>query len=133
MPGSRSIAREAPTTTLGDATNPVQTVLCDALGIQQLGDDFRAPLRTDVPVLFISGSLDLNTPPANAEEVAAGFSKAKLLLIKGVAHSDPLFLSSPEILKRMLAFMSGDPVSTEPITVPVRLRTTIGDLERFLH
>src|SRR5262249_29181907 len=106
---------------------------CDACGIAQLGDDFRAPVRSDIPVLFISGSLDLNTPPANSEEVAAGFRNATKLLIEGVAHSDPLFLSSPEILKRMLAFLVGEPVSAEPIRVPVRFRTTLGDLEHLLR
>src|SRR5262245_3529143 len=129
----QQIQREAASTTLGDATNPVQTILCDAWGIDELGDDFRAPVRSDIPVLFISGSLDLNTPPANAEEVAKGFPHAKQLVIEGVAHSDPLFLSSPEILKRMLAFLAGEEVSTEPIRVPVRFRTTLGDMERFLR
>ena len=129
----QQITRDAATTTLGDATNPVQTVLCDAWKIAPLGDEFRAPVRSDVPVLFISGSLDLNTPPSNAEEVAVGFRNAKQLVIEHVAHSDPLFLSSPEILKRMLSFMAGEPVSVEPIRVPVRFKTTITDLERFLR
>jgi pimeloyl-ACP methyl ester carboxylesterase len=129
----RQIEREAKTTTLGDATNGPQNFICDAWGVHELGDDFRAPVRSDVPVLFISGTQDLNTPPSNAEEIAKGFPNGKHLIIDGVAHSDPLFLSSPEILKRMLAFMSGAPVSTEVIRVPFKLRLEVSDLERFLR
>ena len=129
----KQIEREAAATMLGDATNPVQTVLCDAWGIRELGDEFRAPVRSDIPVLFISGSLDLNTPPANAAEVARGFPNAKRLLIEGVAHSDPLFLSSPEILTRMTAFLAGESASTEPIRVPVRFKTSLADIERLLR
>jgi len=67
---------------------------------------FRSPIHSDVPVLFISGTQDLNTPASNAAEVARGFRHAAQLVIEGAAHSDPLILSSPEILKRMLAFLA---------------------------
>src|SRR5262249_7201135 len=128
----RQIEREAASTTFGDATNSVQNSLCEAFGIPKLSDAFRAPVRADLPVLFISGTLDLNTPPSNAEEVAKGFPNGRLLVIDGVAHSDPLFLSSPEILKRMLSFMAGDAVSTEPIRVPLEFRMRLSDLARYL-
>ena len=129
----RQIERESRTTTLGDATNPVPSSLCEAWAISELNDDFRSPVHSPTPVLFISGTLDLNTPPSNADEVMKGFANGHHLVIEGVAHSDPLFLASPEILKRMLAFMAGRPVSTEPILVPVRFRVMLSDLERHLR
>ena len=57
----------------------------------------------------------------------------KELVTEGAAHSDPLFLASPEILRRMTTFMRGEYVSTEPIRAPVRFRTSLSDLERMLR
>ncbi|MGH9957922.1 MAG: alpha/beta fold hydrolase, partial [Pyrinomonadaceae bacterium] len=72
----------------------------------------------NVPVLFISGTLDARTPVSNAEEYRAGFPNSTHLIIKGAVHSDPLFLSSPKIKDVMLEFMKGVPVSTTKITLP---------------
>ncbi len=101
------IAGEAPRTLLGDAINfpgPEQTA---ALGVSDLGPAFRSPIVSDVPVLFISGTLDGRTPASNADEVAAGFANGARLVVEGAGHSDPLFLGSPLILERMRAFFGG--------------------------
>ncbi|WP_420455034.1 alpha/beta fold hydrolase [Rubrivirga sp.] len=109
------IASEARRTLLGDAINapgPAQSV---ALGVPDLGPAFRAPVASDVPVLFISGTLDGRTPVANADEVSAGFSDHAHLVIEGAGHSDPLFLGSPVILERMLSFFGGAAVESETV------------------
>jgi pimeloyl-ACP methyl ester carboxylesterase len=63
----------------------------------------------DVPVLLISGSLDLRTPPATAEEVLPGLTRGRHLVIEGAAHDD-LFLSSPKLATAMMRFLeTGDP------------------------
>lgn len=130
----RRIEREAAQTTLGDATNPWEADLCGVWNVPDLGAGFRAPVRSEVPVLFISGTLDLNTPPSNAEEVRAGFSRGSHLVIDGVAHSDPLFLSSPRIRTVMLDFFAGRPVARdERIEVPFRFRGDLGELARALR
>ncbi len=81
-----------------------------------LGDEFRAPLKSDVPVLFISGTLDARTPISNAEEYRKGFSNSTHMIIEGAVHSDPLFLSSPKIKEGMMEFLRGQPVTTTKIT-----------------
>ena len=70
------------------------------------------------PYLFISGTLDVRTPPSNAEEVRKGFSNSVHLIVDGAVHSDPLFLSSPKIKEVMLEFMRGEKLSTTTITLP---------------
>ena len=69
------IAREAKGTLLEDISNFPFPEICEAWNAPDLGDEFRAPLRSDVPVLFISGTLDARTPISNAEEYSKGFSK----------------------------------------------------------
>ena len=92
--------------------------VCDAWGNPDLGEPFRAPVKSNVPALFISGTFDVRTPVSNAEEVRRGFRNSTHLIIEGAVHSDPLFVSSPKIKDVMLEFMKGQPLSTSRIALP---------------
>ena len=111
------IAHEAERTLLGDAINFPGPVVRRALRVPDLGPAFRAPVVSDVPTLFVSGTLDGRTPPANADEVRAGFSRHAHLVVEGAGHSDPLFLGSPVILERMRALFEGE--VGESATIPM--------------
>lgn len=115
----RRIEREAKTTLLGSFIDFPFPGVCSGLGNLDLGPPFRAPVKTRVPALFISGTLDARTPVSNAEEVRRGFAESIHLIIEGAVHSDPLFLSSPRIKDVMLEFMKGLPVSTTRLTAPL--------------
>lgn len=82
-----------------------------------LGDGFRSPVHSDVPTLFISGTMDGVTPLGNAVEVARGFPNGRHLLVHGAAHSDELFLSSPEIGVRIRDFLAGEAGGSGSIAV----------------
>jgi pimeloyl-ACP methyl ester carboxylesterase len=110
------IAREAKGTLLEDFSNFPFPEICEEWNAPDLGDGFRAPLRSDVPVLFISGTLDARTPVSNAEEYRKGFPNSTHIIIEGAVHSDPLFLSSPKIKEGMMEFLRGQPVTTTKIT-----------------
>ena len=110
------IAREAKGTLLEDIFNFPFPDVCTEWNAPDLGDEFRAPLKSDVPVLFISGTLDARTPISNAEEYRKGFSNSTHMIIEGAVHSDPLFLSSPKIKEGMMEFLRGQPVTTTKIT-----------------
>jgi len=110
------IAREAKGTLLEDFSNFPFPDVCTVWKAPDLGDEFRAPLKSDVPVLFISGTLDARTPVSNAEEYRKGFSNSTHIIIEGAVHSDPLFLSSPKIKDGMMGFLRGQPVTTTKIT-----------------
>jgi pimeloyl-ACP methyl ester carboxylesterase len=112
------ISREAKETLLADEANQTFPGICETWKAPDLGDEFRSPVRSDIPVLFISGTLDARTPVSNAEEYRRGFPNSTHLIIEGAVHSDPLFLSSPKIKDVMLEFMKGAPVSTTKITLP---------------
>ena len=110
------IAREAKGTLLEDIFNFPFPEVCERWKAPDLGDAFRAPLRSDIPVLFISGTLDARTPISNAEEYRKGFSNSTHIIIENAVHSDPLFLSSPKIKEGMMEFLRGQPVTNTKIT-----------------
>ena len=112
------IKAEASQSPLGDAVSFPFPEICEAWMTSDLGPCFREPVRSDVPVLFISGSLDANTPESNAEEVQQGFPKSIHLIIEGAGHGDDLFLSSPKIKEVMIEFIKGGPISTRRIALP---------------
>src|SRR5262245_20551910 len=112
------IARDAKGTLLEDIFNFPFPDVCEEWKAPDLGDTFRALLRSDVPVLFISGTLDARTPVSNAEEYRKGFSNSTHMIIEGAVHSDPLFLSSPKIKDGMMEFLRGQPVTVTRITAP---------------
>jgi pimeloyl-ACP methyl ester carboxylesterase len=109
------IQKEAKVTLLEDLANFPFPDVCQEWKAPDLGDAFRSPLRSDVPVLFISGTLDARTPVSNAEEYRTGFTNSTHMIIEGAVHSDPLFLSSPKIKEGMMEFLRGQPVTVTKI------------------
>ena len=62
----------------------------DVLGHPDLGDAFRAPIRTDVTTLFVSGVLDNNTQPFQADEVRKTFKNSTHIVIDNAGHESML-------------------------------------------
>lgn len=102
--------REASTTLLGGGDELTNAYMAEALGIPDLGEGFRKLVQSDIPLLFISGTLDGRTPETNATEVLGGFPNGHHLVIDNAGHSDDLFLSSPDILEVMRAFLADRPL-----------------------
>lgn len=107
------IATEATTTLLGDAINFPYPEICAAWPVADLGDDFRSPIVTTVPTLFVSGSLDGRTPPTNATKVAAGFANGRLLLVENAGHNE--LATSPTVFGPIIRFLRGE--TDIPLTV----------------
>ncbi|MDH5823129.1 alpha/beta fold hydrolase [Luteimonas sp. RD2P54] len=110
-PDRRAVAEaQAKESLFGDALNFPFPMIGEGLGLADLGDAFRAPLRSDVPALFVSGTFDGRTPPANAEALLPGFTDATHLLVRGASHDDELWLGSPDIAAHVAGFLAGRPV-----------------------
>jgi len=88
------------------------------VNVPDAGEGFRAPLRSNVPALLISGTLDGRTRPRQAEEFRMTMPNAEHLVLIGAGHSDPLFLSSPKILEAMKAFLRGERLRERYIELP---------------
>ncbi len=69
-------------TTLIDALSAV----CEVWPAGAMDSDLRAPLRSDHPVLLLSGDTDPITPPAYAEQVLTGLGNARHLIGPGQGH-----------------------------------------------
>jgi pimeloyl-ACP methyl ester carboxylesterase len=105
----RRIAEEARTTLLGDVINHPFPLIESVWGNPDLGDGFRSPVRTSVPVQFQSGALDGRTPPSNVDDVRDGFVNAGHLVIDGVAHDEAYVI--PEVAIAATRFLAGgDPI-----------------------
>jgi pimeloyl-ACP methyl ester carboxylesterase len=64
--------------------------------------DFHAPLQSAVPALLLSGSDDPVTPPAYAQQAAAGFTRARQLVLAGFAHGQLTAPCMGRVLARFL-------------------------------
>jgi pimeloyl-ACP methyl ester carboxylesterase len=120
------VARQAEHAILRDAANGYLRAQCATWPHNDLGDGFRASIHSSVPTLFISGTLDPRTPPANAEEVARGFPHGRHLVIEGGAHDDDLLISSPRIGDLMLRFLSGEGIDAQRVRL-ARLRFRLSE------
>ena len=110
------ILKEMPGTLLEDALNFPGDALAGPLGITDLGDAFRGPLKSSVPALFLSGDLDGRTYLEAHRELAVGFSNGTHVVVEGAGHD--LFMSSPEVTQRILTFMAGREISSASIRIP---------------
>jgi len=60
--------------------------VCGKLGINGLGADYKKRTWCSSPALFITGSLDINTPIFQAEEIRMGFPNSKHVIIENGGH-----------------------------------------------
>lgn len=101
----RRIEDETGSCLLGDVINHPFPAIEAALGLPDMGDEARSPIRSDVPVMFESGALDGRTPIANVTDIAGGFSSSGHLIVDGVAHDEAFAL--PGVREHLRAFLAG--------------------------
>jgi pimeloyl-ACP methyl ester carboxylesterase len=104
------IAREADATLLGNTIDFPLPDICDAVGCPDLGDEFRAAPRSDVPVLFITGTLDCRTPAENVDELAPGLPNHQHVVVEDAGHSDLLFAAG--VQEAIVRFIAGGPAGS---------------------
>lgn len=112
----RRIEQESDAALLGRTMDFPLPEICSEWPSLDHGDAFRSLVRSRVPALLISGTLDSRTPPANGEEVRQGLPNSTHLIVENGGHDNDLFLSSPKILEAMRAFLHGEKVAGERVT-----------------
>jgi pimeloyl-ACP methyl ester carboxylesterase len=110
------INREIPGSLLGVMTNYPYPQVCDAIKVQMLPETFRTPVVSTIPALFISGSLDSNTPPYQAEQVRWGFPNGVHLIVENAGHESTLPIA--DVQRAMLDFLKGIDVAGRRIIAP---------------
>jgi pimeloyl-ACP methyl ester carboxylesterase len=89
-----------------------------ALGVPDLGDAFRTPFRSDVPVLLISATLDGRTSETDARSVGRQFKKASYVSVDGASH-DFFVFSAQQLLPTLEAFLRNETLNNVRIVAPV--------------
>jgi tetratricopeptide (TPR) repeat protein len=119
---AQRIREQAPTAILGNAINyPFdQPEYQQAWGVQVLPDEFRAPVTSDVPTLFISGTLDGRTSLGDGADVMRGFRNRRSVIVDGASHF-PYALTTA-LRDLMVRFAMGERVSDARLPVPAELR-----------
>ncbi len=120
------IQSEASQTILGDLMNFPFPEICDAWGNPDLGPGFRSPIMSEVPVFFLSGTLDARTPTSNAEGVAQEFPNSHHLLVEGAAHSFVECLGVPAIREKLTTFLMGGVVTPSAAWLPFQFAPSRG-------
>ncbi len=109
------IEAETPGSILGRLVNAPFPEVCQAIGVPPLPESFREPVVTDVPTLFISGTLDANTRPAQADEVRKTFSRSSHLVVVNAGHESTLPESA--VQEAIVEFLSGKDVADRRVTI----------------
>ncbi|HAS39429.1 MAG TPA: hypothetical protein DCS93_03080 [Microscillaceae bacterium] len=107
------ISAQKKTSLFGDVVNPRLDRNWPA---PDLGPSFRAPLSTNVRTLFMSGTLDFNTPPHQAEEVRWGFANSSHIIVDYAGHEQ--ILTHPKALETTLRFLKGENVDDVAMAYP---------------
>jgi len=111
------IERETSTAVLGNAINFPGMYLREAWGSPDLGDDFRQPVTSDVPVLILVGDLDPRTPVENGLELLKTLPNGRLVVVENASHQFDVFGSAP--IRAVLGqFLKGAAIDTERIALP---------------
>ncbi len=90
---------------------------CRACGAIDLGDSFRTDAKCSVPILFVSGSLDVRTPPENVAAILENYPQAAHVLVHNAGH-DSRELMSIEYRRLLQAFLRGAIVDSTEFTLP---------------
>jgi pimeloyl-ACP methyl ester carboxylesterase len=83
-----NIVRETRGTFLGDYRARQQQFACRQWPEVSYPPDYRTPVRSSVPTLFVSGDLDGATPLWMTERAARGFSNRLEVVLGGKGHTD---------------------------------------------
>lgn len=111
------IERESSTAVLGNAINFPGMYLGEAWGSPDLGDDFRQPVTSTVPVLILVGDLDPRTPVENGREIVRTLPNGRLVVVENASHQFDVFGSAP--IRAVLGpFLVGTPIAAERIPLP---------------
>ncbi|MEL7223171.1 MAG: alpha/beta hydrolase, partial [Bacteroidota bacterium] len=80
------INSQAQKSLFGNVVNTPYVELSKVWPVNDLGEEYRSGFTTDVPVLLLSGSLDFNTPPYQAEMLRWRLPNAQHIVVENAGH-----------------------------------------------
>lgn len=111
-----SIAEEASISMFGNMNNFPYNLVNEIWNIEDLGDDFRSPHSTEVPLLVFSGTMDINTPTYQAEMVKQNNPNATHLIVENSGHEH--IVHQREFDSTVIQFLNDEDVSQARLSYP---------------
>lgn len=112
----RRMEAEAPTSLLGLAASFPGMEFCESVPHEKLGPAFWEPVRSDVPVLFVTGTFDGGKVIEHRD--AQRLTNATQLMLGNGFHNDYIDLW-PLYVDHVLRFLRGQPVETSTVELPL--------------
>jgi pimeloyl-ACP methyl ester carboxylesterase len=110
------VRRQAPDSLLGTATNFPMPQLRGAVPGLDLGDGFRKEIVSSIPVLLLSGDLDVRTPLEEQAAATGGLKRLHRIVVRNGGHD--LFEAHPDIPAILTDFFSGRTVTVTELMLP---------------
>jgi len=110
------IRADRPGTAFGAIMDSWYPDICDVVPEARLDDAFRARFASDVPTLFLAGTLDANTPPYQAFYVSWGWPRATVLVVDHSGHET--LMPWPPAQQVIADFLAGEDVSGRTLELP---------------
>jgi pimeloyl-ACP methyl ester carboxylesterase len=101
------VRREASNSTYSNVNLQWTPEVCKAVGITNVNVKSQTRIFSTLPALFLSGSIDTNTPPFQAEEVRWGFPNSVHLVVENGGHET---LPDSEVQTVIVDFFKGQNV-----------------------
>jgi pimeloyl-ACP methyl ester carboxylesterase len=83
---------------------------------RDMGDDFREPVASDIPLLLVHGDWDTSTPIDNSLELLPYFRNGHLIRVHRGGHDGAMYLlrNAPEARQAVLAFLQSGATANLP-------------------
>lgn len=90
---------------------------------QDMGDAFRLPRRSDIPVLFVHGDWDTSTPVENTRELLSYFRNGRAIVVHRGGHDGTFYLlrDAPQAKKAVYEFLRSSRDEDLPVEVDAPL------------
>lgn len=111
------VEEEAKTALFGNSMNFEYFDARDIWGYPDIGAEHREPIQSNVRALFISGTLDCQTPPKQTEAVRSGFPNSAHVIVKNAGHESTL--PHPEVRALIKAFFEGEEIGDRTVEYPL--------------
>ena len=106
----------------------MQPEVCkEAVGKFSLGQEYFAPLYSTVSTLFLSGTLDAETPPMKAERVRWGFPRSTHIVVENGFHET---LPAAEVQALVADFLQGTIVADRHVALDAPSFASLEDTKR---
>lgn len=109
------VNQQAKTSLLGTALNFPMPHLNKTVKGLDLGDDFRAYPKSNVPTLLLTGTLDGRTYIDSQKAATKGLSNLTQVMVVNAGHN--LFMSSPKVTAVIKTFLADEEIQSQEIII----------------